>query len=97
MGPHVIPLDPNIIIAILSAAIAAASFFIGRQTAAKSRGQEWGELRSDITYIKCSIGKLEENSEKLEASHEQSRAELRAYVDTRFREHMKDFHTKKGE
>lgn len=82
------PNDPGIIATIISVCVAVGTFFIGRQTAAKSTGQEWGEFRSDLKHIIQCVEKLEENQGR-------SRAEILTYVDTRFREHMKNFHAKK--
>ena len=45
------------IIALCGCALAVATFFIGRTSAAKHSGQADGEMRADIKYIKTSVDK----------------------------------------
>lgn len=40
---------------LMAAAISVAGFFIGRQSAAKKDGTEWGEMKTDIRYIKNDV------------------------------------------
>ncbi len=46
-------------ISCLTAALAIATFFIGRQTAAKNDGKEAGALSKDVEYIKNSVNRIE--------------------------------------
>ncbi len=48
-------MDISVVVAVLGAALAVATFFAGRQTAAKSSGQEWGRLLGDVEHIKASL------------------------------------------
>ena len=52
--------DINLIIAVLGGCLSAATFFIGRQTAARSDGRESGALVTDLKYIKESVERIEE-------------------------------------
>lgn len=52
-------MDVSVVIAVLGAALATATFFAGRQTAAKSSGQEWGRLLSDVGHIKTTLDDME--------------------------------------
>lgn len=51
--------DINLIIAILGGCLSAATFFVGRQTAAQSAGREVGSLITDLKYIKESVERIE--------------------------------------
>lgn len=52
--------DISILVAIVGACVSAATFFIGRQTAARSDGRETGALVTDLKYIKESVERIEE-------------------------------------
>lgn len=45
--------------AIISVALAIGTFFIGRQTASHSAGEEAGAVTTDIRYIKESVDRIE--------------------------------------
>ena len=51
--------DINLIIAILGGCLSAATFFIGRQSAAQSAGREAGSLVTDLKYIKETVERIE--------------------------------------
>lgn len=51
-------IEIGLIISLVGCAIGVITFFIGRQTAAKNSGQEWGELKADIKYIKEDIAEI---------------------------------------
>lgn len=48
----------KIILPVLSLAIAAAAFFIGRLTSAKGDGEKTGAMASDLGYIKAGVDDL---------------------------------------
>ncbi len=52
------PVDTSILLAVLGAGVAAATFFAGRQSAARHGGQEWGELLADVRFIKESLREM---------------------------------------
>ena len=85
-------LELNAMVALLGAGVAAATFFIGRQSAAKATGTEWGLLKSDIAHIK------EDVSEVKEALHQHTRRQdadvrrLDKRVDDHLRQHSGPVH-----
>lgn len=48
-------IEITVIMALISCVVGFSTFIIGRQTAAKNSGQEWGELKADIKYIKDDV------------------------------------------
>ena len=54
-------LELSIIIAVIGAVLSFASFFIGRQTAAKHEGQSFGLMSADIKHIKDLTHRIETN------------------------------------
>ena len=53
-----------VVVAVIGVVLSVATFWIGRQTVAKSEGKEAGGLAKDIEYIKSSIDKLEKGAER---------------------------------
>lgn len=51
--------ETSVLIAVCGLAISAATFFLGRMTAAKSSGAADGEMKADIKHIKASVEKQE--------------------------------------
>lgn len=51
--------ETSVLIAVCGFAISAATFFLGRMTAAKSSGAADGEMKADIKHIKASVEKQE--------------------------------------
>lgn len=52
-------IEISILVAVLMLAIAAATFFLGRTTAARASGREEGGLSKDISYIRDAVTKME--------------------------------------
>ncbi|MCL2798388.1 MAG: hypothetical protein FWD58_10120 [Firmicutes bacterium] len=57
-----------IILPIVTAAIAIASFFIARNAEARKRGNVDGSLRSDVTYIKEKVTELCRELKRIDAT-----------------------------
>lgn len=82
-------IEIGLLIALVGGIIGVATFFIGRQTAAKKDGEQWGEfkaeLKTDITYIKRDVGEIKssvndnsrENRESIRRVHDRLDAHLR--------------------
>ena len=49
----------SIVIAALGLCFTVLSFFVGRQSAAKTEGKEAGSLSTDLKYIKSSVERIE--------------------------------------
>lgn len=56
--------DITILIAILGFALSVGTFFVGRMTAAKTSGQEYGVMLTDIGYIKSGIDDMKKKMEQ---------------------------------
>lgn len=52
-------MDSGTIMALLGTGLSVATFFIGRQSAAKSDGIKDGALATDLRYIKESVDRIE--------------------------------------
>ena len=48
-------IDITVLIAVLGCAVSVAAFFVGRLTAAKTSGQEYGVMLTEIGYIKSGV------------------------------------------
>lgn len=64
------------IIALCGCAVAVATFFIGRTSAAKNSGQADGEMRADIKYIKTSVDKHDKKLDGISANYAGLKVEL---------------------
>ena len=64
------------VIALCGCAVAVATFFIGRTSAAKNSGVADGELKSDVKYIKASVDKQESKLDGLVTDYEDVKVEL---------------------
>lgn len=58
--------DITILIAVLGFALSVGTFFVGRVTAAKNTGQEYGVMLTDIGYIKSGIDDMKKKMEQSE-------------------------------
>lgn len=56
--------DINVLIGVLAFALSVGTFFIGRMTAAKNTGQEYGVMLTDIGYIKSGIDDMKKKMEQ---------------------------------
>lgn len=57
-------IDLTILIAVLGVLLSAASFFVGRMTAAKTSGQEYGVMLTDIGYIKSGVDDMKKKMDQ---------------------------------
>ena len=62
-------IDLTILIAVIGCALSVGTFFIGRVTAAKSSGQQTGQVLTELGYIKKGIDGLEHKMEKMEQQY----------------------------
>ena len=56
--------DITVLIAVGGILLSAATFFIGRVTAAKSDGQEYGVMLTEIGYIKSGVDDMKKKMEQ---------------------------------
>ena len=57
-------IDISVLIAIGGILLSAATFFIGRVTAAKTSGQEYGVMLTEIGYIKSGVDDMKKKMEQ---------------------------------
>ena len=69
-------IDITILIAVCGFALSVATFFVGRVTAAKSKGKEDGEMRSDVRHIKDAVDKQGNKLDKVIENYEEITLEL---------------------
>lgn len=59
----------SILIAVIGCGLSVGTFFIGRLTAAKTSGQQNGQMLSDLGYIRRGIDGLERKMERIERQY----------------------------
>ncbi len=57
-------IDITILIAVIGSAVSVAAFFVGRMTAAKTSGQEYGVMLTEIGYIKSGVDDMKKKMEQ---------------------------------
>lgn len=57
-------IDISVLIAVGGILLSAATFFIGRVTAAKTSGQEYGVMLTEIGYIKSGVDDMKKKMEQ---------------------------------
>jgi len=62
-------IDITVLIAVLGLALSAAAFFIGRMTAAKTSGQQTGQVLTELGYIKKGIDGLERDIKEIKRQY----------------------------
>lgn len=62
-------IDLTVLIAVVGCALSVGTFFIGRVTAAKSSGQQTGQVLTELGYIKKGIDGLEQKMERMEQQY----------------------------
>lgn len=65
--------EVGILLSLFGCALSAATFFIGRQSAAKNSGKEYGVMLTEIGYIKSGVDDMKhkmEQSDKHYIDHE---------------------------
>lgn len=68
--------DVSVLISVAGLLLAALTFFVGRQTAAKTEGKTDGEMKADIKYIKRTQDELKDDVKQYGANYADIRAEL---------------------
>lgn len=53
-------IEVALLVALISCAVGVITFLVGRKTAHKKEGEEWGELKTDIGYIKRDISDIKD-------------------------------------
>jgi 5-bromo-4-chloroindolyl phosphate hydrolysis protein len=56
-------------IAVAGLAVSVGTFFIGRTTAAKNSGKEYGVMLTEIGYIKSGVDDMKRKMESMEKSY----------------------------
>lgn len=51
-------MELNIIISIIGAALSVATFAAGRLSVSRNNGKEFGQMLSEIAYIKCGMDEI---------------------------------------
>lgn len=82
-------IELGVLIAVITAGITIAGFFLNRQIAAKNEGATLTEMRKDIEYIVKEIKSIRETLDKRDEKHDESIRRLHA----RFDEHVKLYHS----
>lgn len=57
-------IDVSILIAVCGFALSVGTFFVGRMTAAKTSGQEYGVMLTDIGYIKSGVDDMKKKMDQ---------------------------------
>lgn len=57
-------IELSVLIAVCGFALSVGTFFVGRMTAAKNTGQEYGVMLTDIGYIKSGIDDMKKKMEQ---------------------------------
>lgn len=62
-------IDLTVLIAVIGCALSVGTFFIGRVTAAKSSGQQTGQVLTELGYIKKGIDGLEKDIKEIKQQY----------------------------
>lgn len=57
-------IDVSILISVLGVVLSVGTFFVGRMTAAKTSGQEYGVMLTEIGYIKSGVDDMKKKMEQ---------------------------------
>ena len=68
--------DIAVLISIIGILLSVATFFVGRMTAAKNRGQEDGEIKTNVQYIKDSVDKHDKKLDRVAENYESMKREI---------------------
>ena len=78
-------IELSILIAVGGILLSAGTFFVGRMTAAKTSGQEDGEMKANVRYIRESVDKHDRKLDRVAENYESLKrevVELRVRLDT---------------
>ena len=81
-------IELGLLIAVVGGAIGVSTFFIGRQSAAKSEGERWGKMESALEHIQRDILEVKE----LAAGNSRNTKEAIRRVHERVDSHLRDDH-----
>lgn len=70
-------IEVGVLTAVIAVVVATATFFIGRQSAAKNDGSEWGALKSDISHIMNDVQEIKLDVKDTRADYMRDISELR--------------------
>ncbi len=70
-------IDVSILIAVCGFALSVGTFFVGRMTAAKTSGQQDGEIKTNVQYIKDSVDKHDKKLDKIMDNYSDLEGEIR--------------------
>ena len=62
-------MELTVAIAVAGLAVSVGTFFIGRTTAAKNSGKEYGVMLTEIGYIKSGVDDMKRKMESMEKSY----------------------------
>ena len=69
-------IELSVLISVIGVLLSVASFVIGRTTAAKTSGQEDGEMKANIRYIKESVDKHDKKLDRVAENYESMKREI---------------------
>ena len=70
-------IEITVLIAVLGFALSVGTFFVGRMTAAKNSGQQDGEIKTNVQYIKDSVDKHDKKLDKIMDNYSDLEGEIR--------------------
>lgn len=62
-------IELSVLIAVIGCALSVGTFFVGRVTAAKSSGQQTGQVLTELGYIKKGIDGLEKDIKEIKQQY----------------------------
>ena len=68
--------DIAVLISVAGILLSAAGFYIGRLTAAKTYGQEDGEMKANVRYIRESVDKHDKKLDRVAENYESLKREV---------------------
>jgi hypothetical protein len=83
-------IEVGILFAAVSGAIGIATFIIGRQSAAKSAGQNEGRLLTELEFLKKTVERIEHILERLQTAYQDDLKEQRQYFEAELRKHREE-------
>lgn len=84
-------IEVTILIGVIGCCLSVATYFAGRQNAAKSSGQQTGQVLTELGYIKKGVDGLERKLDELQKNY----SELKTRV-TKLEERVGFFHHEQG-
>jgi len=69
-------IEITVLITVCGFALSVATFFVGRMTAAKTDGQEDGEMKANVRYIRESVDKHDKKLDRVAENYESLKREV---------------------